>query len=198
MESLGHGAFRYTFLKPQTSLTFQATADGFRSAVGTLEVVPAPAIGHMALQYLFPDYTGLPGRTQEGGGDIQALPGSAAVRERMVTTWIRYLEALTKRAGNDWRLKAEIAAGYRRAAEAQGISHPGQENEAAIGKARAKENDDTLLRIRRELATIYAKNEEENKAIKELKEVFQHEESTTCTECDEMLWIATSATPAGV
>jgi serine/threonine protein kinase len=53
--------------------------------------------------------------------DIQALPGSAAVRERMVTTWIKYLEALTKRAGNDWRLKAEIAAGYRRAAEAQGI-----------------------------------------------------------------------------
>ena len=76
MEPLGHGAFRYTFLKPQASLTFQATADGFMSAVGTLEVVPAPAIGHMALQYLFPDYTGLPGRTQEGGGDIQALPGT--------------------------------------------------------------------------------------------------------------------------
>ena len=49
MEPLGHGAFRYTFLKPQASLTFQATADGFMSAVGTLEVVPAPAIGHMAL-----------------------------------------------------------------------------------------------------------------------------------------------------
>jgi hypothetical protein len=76
MEPLGHGAFRYTFLKPQASLTFQATADGFRSAVGTLEVVPAPAIGHMVLQYLFPDYTGLPGRTQEGGGDIQVLPGT--------------------------------------------------------------------------------------------------------------------------
>jgi len=76
MESLGHGAFRYTFLKPQASLTFQATADGFTSTVGTIEVVPAPAIGHIALQYLFPDYTGLPGRTQEGGGDIQALPGT--------------------------------------------------------------------------------------------------------------------------
>jgi uncharacterized protein DUF4175 len=76
MEPLGHGAFRYTFLKPQASLTFQATADGFRSAVGTLEVVPAPAIGHMALQYSFPAYTGLPARTQEGGGDIQALPGT--------------------------------------------------------------------------------------------------------------------------
>jgi DNA repair ATPase RecN len=76
MEPRGHGAFRYTFLKPQTSLTFQAAADGFKSAVGTLEVVPAPAIGHMALQYVFPDYTGLPARTQEGGGDIQALPGT--------------------------------------------------------------------------------------------------------------------------
>ena len=76
MEPLGHGAFRYTFLKPQASLTFQATVDGFMSGVGTLEVVPAPAIGHMALKYIFPDYTGLQGRTQEGGGDIQALPGT--------------------------------------------------------------------------------------------------------------------------
>ena len=76
MESLGHGAFRYTFLKPPASLTFQATEDGFTSPVGTLNVVPAPAIGHMALRYVFPEYTGLPTRTQEGGGDIQALPGT--------------------------------------------------------------------------------------------------------------------------
>src|SRR5437016_4675088 len=38
MEPLGHGAFRYTFLKPQAALNFQAIADGFKSAVGTLEV----------------------------------------------------------------------------------------------------------------------------------------------------------------
>lgn len=76
MEALGQGLFRYTFLKPQASLTFQALAEGYASAVGTLEVVPAPAIGHMALRYVFPDYTGLPNRTQEGGGDIQALPGT--------------------------------------------------------------------------------------------------------------------------
>ena len=54
--------------------------------------------------------------------DIQGLPGSTAVRERIVKTSIQYLEGLSKRAGNDWRLKAEIAAGYRKAAEAQGIS----------------------------------------------------------------------------
>ncbi len=76
MEPLSHGLFRYTFLKPQAALTFQATADGFLSARGSLEVVPAPAIGHITLQYLFPDYTGFPTRTQEGGGDIQAFPGT--------------------------------------------------------------------------------------------------------------------------
>jgi tRNA A-37 threonylcarbamoyl transferase component Bud32 len=54
--------------------------------------------------------------------DIQGMPGSTAVRERIVNTSIQYLEALSKRAGNDWRLKLEIAAGYRRAAEAQGIA----------------------------------------------------------------------------
>jgi serine/threonine protein kinase len=53
--------------------------------------------------------------------DIQNLPGSATVRERMVNTSIRYLEDLSKRAGDDWRLKADIAAGYRKAAEAQGV-----------------------------------------------------------------------------
>lgn len=76
MEALGQGAFRYTFLRPQSSLTFYATAEGASSAVGSITVVPAPAIGHMALRYLFPDYTGLAERTQEGGGDIQALPGT--------------------------------------------------------------------------------------------------------------------------
>lgn len=76
MEPHGQGTFRYTFLKPQTSLTFQAMAGSTTSAVGSLDVMPAPAIGHVALYYVFPEYTELPPRTQEGGGDIQALPGT--------------------------------------------------------------------------------------------------------------------------
>lgn len=48
--------------------------------------------------------------------------------------------------------------------------------EAASSKARVKENDETVLRIRRALATIYAENEEEDKAIKELEEIVKHEE----------------------
>jgi hypothetical protein len=47
--------------------------------------------------------------------------------------------------------------------------------ETAIGKARLKDSDDTLLGIRRQLATIYAENEED-KTVKELKEIFQREE----------------------
>ena len=70
------GTFRYTFLKPQTSFAFSALAGGSTSAQGRVEVVPSPAIGKMTLYYLFPNYTGLPARTQEGGGDIQALPGT--------------------------------------------------------------------------------------------------------------------------
>ncbi|HEY7493488.1 MAG TPA: DUF4175 family protein, partial [Candidatus Tectomicrobia bacterium] len=76
MEPLEPGTFRYTFLKPQTSFAFSAHAGGSASAPGHVEVVPSPAIGKMTLHYLFPNYTGLSARTQEGGGDIQALPGT--------------------------------------------------------------------------------------------------------------------------
>jgi tRNA A-37 threonylcarbamoyl transferase component Bud32 len=54
--------------------------------------------------------------------DIQALPGSTPIRERMVRTSLNYLEELARRTGDDWHLKADIAAGYRHAAEAQGLT----------------------------------------------------------------------------
>jgi hypothetical protein len=76
MEVVEPGRFRYTFLKPPSSFVFYATASGFTSPQGRVEVVPSPAIGKMSLQYVFPSYTGLPPRTQDGGGDIQALPGT--------------------------------------------------------------------------------------------------------------------------
>lgn len=76
MEQVSEGHFRYVFLKPQTSFSFQAVSEGFASPQGEAQVVPAPAVGNIALHYLFPDYTGLAERTREGGGDIQALPGT--------------------------------------------------------------------------------------------------------------------------
>ena len=76
MESLEPGIFRYTLLEPQASLSFQAVNGGYASEPGALKVVPDPAIGQLVLRYLFPNYTGLPEQVQEGGGDIQALPGT--------------------------------------------------------------------------------------------------------------------------
>lgn len=76
MEQVAPGHFRYVFLKPQESFSFQALSERFRSPQGQVNVVPAPAVGNLALHYLFPDYTGLSERTQSGGGDIQALPGT--------------------------------------------------------------------------------------------------------------------------
>lgn len=76
MQRVEAGVFRYTFLKPQASFVFHATADGFKSAAGIVNIVPSPAVGKLVLQYVYPDYTGLQPRKQEGGGDIQALPGT--------------------------------------------------------------------------------------------------------------------------
>ncbi len=76
MEQVAPGRFRYVFLKPQASFSFQALSEGFRSPQGQVDVVPSPAVGNLTLDYLFPDYTGLSERTQSGGGDIQALPGT--------------------------------------------------------------------------------------------------------------------------
>ena len=76
MEQQEPGVFRYTLLEPQASLRFRAVSGGHASETGALKVVPDPAIGQLVLRYLFPDYTGLPEQVQEGGGDIQALPGT--------------------------------------------------------------------------------------------------------------------------
>ena len=76
MEAQEPGVFRYTILEPQASLSFQAVNGGYASEAGALKVVPDPAVGQLVLRYLFPDYTGLPEQVQEGGGDIQALPGT--------------------------------------------------------------------------------------------------------------------------
>ncbi len=80
--------------------------------------------------------------------DIEGLPGSTAVRERLVRISIRYLEGLAKRAGGDWRLKAEIAAGYRRAAEAQGMSGGSNLGRPAEARESLRKAADLLQEVR--------------------------------------------------
>jgi tRNA A-37 threonylcarbamoyl transferase component Bud32/tetratricopeptide (TPR) repeat protein len=114
--------------------------------------------------------------------DVQGLPGSTALRERIVKTSIDYLEALSKRAGSDWRLKAEIAAGYRKAAEAQGISrgvnlgHPAEARESLRKAAlllhdvnEAAPGNRAVLHDRIELVELETRIEYDTKNLKALE-----------------------------
>jgi serine/threonine protein kinase len=64
--------------------------------------------------------------------DINSLSGATAARERIVRTALEYLERLSKDAGNNLELKNEIAGGYRKVADVQGVfrgtnlGHPDQ------------------------------------------------------------------------
>ncbi|MFZ0955127.1 MAG: protein kinase, partial [Candidatus Sulfotelmatobacter sp.] len=51
---------------------------------------------------------------------IKDLPGSTAAREVIVTDALQYLDGLSQETGNDTRLQAELAAGYRRLGDIQG------------------------------------------------------------------------------
>jgi tetratricopeptide (TPR) repeat protein len=53
--------------------------------------------------------------------DINGLAGTTAARERIVKTSLDYLERLSGDAGRDLELKEEIAVGYRKVAEVQGV-----------------------------------------------------------------------------
>jgi hypothetical protein len=78
------GTFRHTIASLREPITFQAIAGSAASEVGEVEVVEAPAVGNFSIRYQYPDYTGLPAKTEEGSGHIEALAGSE-VRIQMAT-----------------------------------------------------------------------------------------------------------------
>jgi tRNA A-37 threonylcarbamoyl transferase component Bud32 len=53
--------------------------------------------------------------------DLAKVAGTVAVRERMVSTALEYLDALAKSASNDLELQKELAAAYHRVGDAQGF-----------------------------------------------------------------------------
>ena len=74
--------------------------------------------------------------------DISTLAGSTTARERIVKTSLDYLERLARDANGDRELQAEIAIGYRKVAEVQGVyartnlGHADQAR-ASLGKSEA-------------------------------------------------------------
>jgi serine/threonine protein kinase len=71
--------------------------------------------------------------------DVARLPGSTAVREKMVATALEYLDNLGRSAGNDSDLLNELGVAYAKVARVQGM--PGQPN---LGRT-----DDALLNYRK-------------------------------------------------
>jgi hypothetical protein len=70
------GIFRHTIANVREPVKFQAIAGSAASDIGEVEVVEAPAVGNFYIRYQYPDYTGLPAKTEEGSGHIEALAGS--------------------------------------------------------------------------------------------------------------------------
>ena len=68
--------FRHTIANLREPVKFQAIAGSAASDVGEVEVVEAPAVGNFRIRYQYPDYTGLPAKTEEGSGHVEALAGS--------------------------------------------------------------------------------------------------------------------------
>jgi tRNA A-37 threonylcarbamoyl transferase component Bud32/tetratricopeptide (TPR) repeat protein len=54
-------------------------------------------------------------------GDIRALPGSTKAREQIISMSTEYLDGLAREARNDLELKLDLANGYLRTAEVQGV-----------------------------------------------------------------------------
>jgi tetratricopeptide (TPR) repeat protein/predicted Ser/Thr protein kinase len=64
---------------------------------------------------------------------LAKIEGTTAVRERMVSTALEYLDALSRGAGNDLDLQAELAAAYRKVGDTQGF--PGRPNLGHVDQA---------------------------------------------------------------
>lgn len=81
--------------------------------------------------------------------EIQKLPGSTPVRERMVKDALEYLDNLSAESGNDPSLQREVATAYQKVGDVQGAP-----NRANLGNIKgALESYQRALAIRENLAT---------------------------------------------
>ncbi|MEY2512179.1 MAG: eukaryotic-like serine/threonine-protein kinase [Verrucomicrobiota bacterium] len=96
---------------------------------------------------------------------IAALPGSTAVRQRLVRDALEYLDGLSKQASNDTGLLREVAAAYEKVAMVQGgatVSSRGTAlSTSNLGDTKgARENLDKALAIREKLSALEPNNKE--------------------------------------
>ncbi len=76
MESDGNGGFRFTLFAVREPTQYYVSAGRLKSAEHHIKVVDLPRIESLRLTYNYPKWTGLPGRSEESGGDIRAVAGT--------------------------------------------------------------------------------------------------------------------------
>lgn len=111
----GDGGYEVLLLDLDEPTEYFVRSGGVRSDVFTIEVADLPAVERLELEYRFPDYTGLPPRTVENGGDIAAVRGTV-VRVSVVPTMtvpggrlsLDDSSSIPLRLGRDGGLSAEL------------------------------------------------------------------------------------------
>lgn len=99
-----------------------------------------------AAQRRFSQVHQLAGQMLDVERELERVPGATEARERIVKTSLNYLESLSKDAGDDTDLKAELAAAYRNVADIQGgfrginLGRPG-DAQISLSKAAALSQD---------------------------------------------------------
>jgi hypothetical protein len=76
MQRGSDGQFSFRFYGVQDELTYYVSAAGVASQRFQIGVVDVPTIEQISLEYNYPDWTGLEGRTQEFGTHIQGVEGT--------------------------------------------------------------------------------------------------------------------------
>lgn len=72
----GSGAFEGLLLSVADETRYYVESNGVRSGTFTIGVADLPAVDRLAMEYVFPSYTGLAPRAFEYGGDVAALSGT--------------------------------------------------------------------------------------------------------------------------
>ncbi len=96
MERGTTGSYTTTLFALREGGQYYVTAGRLKSKEHHIQVVDLPRIEKLSLTYDYPDWTGLPQKTEEGGGDIRAVEGTAVGHQ-----------------GGDQRAAAGAAAGDR-------------------------------------------------------------------------------------
>lgn len=76
-KGVGEPAYLYQFVNVQEPFQYFIVHEQVQSETFNVTLYEFPAVGQIDLRYTYPDYTGVPARTEQNTGDIRGLKGSS-------------------------------------------------------------------------------------------------------------------------